>query len=167
MNPTHVHLLLNHIPILGSAFGAILLLYGIISKNKSIINTALLAFVIVALFTIPVFLTGEPSEDSIENISGISKASIEEHEESAEFAMWIMEALGTLSLITYILNLKDHSLRGKLVIATFILSLLTFALMARTGSEGGKIRHTELTNSGQTPGGNERETKHSSNNHED
>jgi uncharacterized membrane protein len=152
MNPTYIHLLLNHVPILGSVFGALLLLYGIIGKSKSVINAALLTFIVTALFAIPVFLTGEPAEESVENITGINKAAIEEHEESAELALWVMEALGILSLITLIVGRKENSLGNKLTIATLLLSLFTFALMARTGKEGGKIRHTELTNTAQTTG---------------
>lgn len=154
MNPTHVHLLLNHVPILGSAFGALLLIYGILGKSKSVINAALIAFVITALFTIPVFLTGEPAEESVENIAGVTKASIEEHEESAEFALWMMEALGILSLCTLFLRSKENSLAGKLTILTLLVSLFTFAVMAKVGNEGGKIRHTELTSRTQTVGGN-------------
>lgn len=146
MSPTHIHLLLNHIPILGSIFAALLLLYGIIIKSKSVTDAALLAFIITALFTVPVFLTGEPAEESVENIAGISKAALEEHEESAELSLWMMEALGLFSLITFVLQKKENKLSGKLTIAVFLFSLITFVLMARTGNEGGKIRHTELTN---------------------
>lgn len=146
MNPTYVHLLLNHIPILGSAFGALLLLYAFMIKSNSVKDAALLAFIITALFTVPVFLSGEPAEESVESIAGISKAAIEEHEESAEVALWMMEALGVLSLITFVLRKKENELSGKLTAATLFFALIAFALMARTGSEGGKIRHTELTN---------------------
>jgi uncharacterized membrane protein len=152
MNPTHIHLLLNHIPIIGTAFGIILLTYGIIIKSKSVINAALLSFIVISLFTIPVFITGEPAEESVENIAGINKSSIEEHEEAAEFSLWMMEALGILSLITYLFHKKDHSLGGKLAIVSLLFSLVTFGLMAKTGSEGGKIRHTELSNQSQATG---------------
>lgn len=144
MTPTHFHMLLNHIPILGTLFGSLLLLYGMIGKSKSVVNASLSVLIIAALFTIPVFLTGEPAEETVENIAGINKAAIEEHEESAELALWAIEALGIFSLFTLILRRKENSLSSKLTIVSFLFSLITFALMARVGSEGGKIRHTEL-----------------------
>lgn len=155
MTPTHLHLLLNHIPIIGTAFGSALLLYGIFTKSKSVINAALLAFIVTALFTIPVFLTGEPAEETVENIAGVDKASIEDHEETAELALWMMEALGVFSLAAFVMHKKDHSLGGKLVLASLIFSLITFALMVKAGNEGGKIRHTEIT--GSLQGGNPNE----------
>ena len=56
MTAAHVHLLLNHIPILGSIFGLLLLCYGMLRKSDEIKKTSLGIFVITALLTIPVYL---------------------------------------------------------------------------------------------------------------
>lgn len=144
MNQTHIHLLLNHIPILGTLFAILLLLYGIYATNKSLINASLVTFIITALFAIPVFLTGEPAEESIENIAGVSKTVIETHEESAEFAIWVMEALGIFSLVTLFLIKAEHPFAKKFTNISLLLSLVTFGLMAKVGYDGGKIRHTEI-----------------------
>jgi hypothetical protein len=40
-------------------------------------------FIIVALLAIPAYLTGEPTEELVENLPGVSKSSIEQHEEAA------------------------------------------------------------------------------------
>lgn len=151
MNSAHIHLLLNHIPILGSAFGILLLIYGIFAKNRSLVNAAFVTFVITALFAIPVFLTGEHAEESVENIAGVSETIIETHEESAELALWVMEALGILSLITLFLQKAEHSLAKTFTTISLLLSLITFGLMAKVGYEGGKIRHTELNSTNVSP----------------
>ena len=41
----------------------------------------------MAVLTIPVFLTGEETEESVEHLAGVSHDLIEEHEELAEKAI--------------------------------------------------------------------------------
>lgn len=150
MNPTHLHLLLNHVPILGSAFGILLLIYGLFSRNRYITSSALITLVISAVFTIPVFLTGEQAEESVENIAGVSKNLIENHEEGGEIAMWLMQALGILSFAAWLLNCRENPLGKTITLCTLILALITFGFIAKVGNDGGKIRHTEISNSSQT-----------------
>ena len=105
----------------------------------------------MALVAIPVFLTGEPAEESVENLPGVSEAIIGQHEEAAELAFWVMEALGVFSLFAFFI--KGEGGRKAVVGATFALSLATFGLMAYTGYLGGQIRHTEIRSgaAAQTP----------------
>lgn len=75
MNTTHIHLLLNHVAILGALFSVILLLAGMFIKSDILKKTALLGFVLAALASIPVFLTGEPAEESVEHLPGICRGN--------------------------------------------------------------------------------------------
>lgn len=58
MTAVHVHLLLNHIPILGVLFGLLLLIYGTVKKTEEIERAGLVTFIVVALITAPVFFSG-------------------------------------------------------------------------------------------------------------
>lgn len=62
MNPAHLHLMLNHIPVLGTAFCMVLVGSALIQKSEELKRVSLGAFVIVALLAIPAYLTGEPAE---------------------------------------------------------------------------------------------------------
>jgi hypothetical protein len=55
MNAAHAHLVLNHIPIFGTLFGLLLLLYALVSGNDEIKKASFGAFVITSLITIPAF----------------------------------------------------------------------------------------------------------------
>lgn len=144
MDGTHLHLLLNHFPIIGTILGTGVMVYGYLSRSVQTQRAALGTWVVMALIAIPVFLTGEPAEESVENLAGVSEALIEQHEEAAELAIWVMEALGILSLVALFLSVKNAAVAKVVVGITFVLSLLTFGLMARTGNLGGQIRHTEI-----------------------
>lgn len=146
MNQTHIHLLLNHFPIIGTLIGSCLLLWGIIKKNENIKSISAVLLACMALVAIPVFLTGEPAEESVEHIGGISEQVIELHEEAAEIAIWLMGITGLVSLAALLMSFRKAKQAGTVFILAFILSAVSFASMARTGYLGGQIRHTEISN---------------------
>jgi uncharacterized membrane protein len=152
MDATHLHLLLNHFPIIGSLLGVGVMAYGYFTSSEQVKKTALWTWAAMAVVAIPVFLTGEPAEESVEGIASVSEALIEAHEEAAELAIWLMEALGLLSLVTLLMGWNKERLSKPMVLVATVLSLATFASMARTGYLGGQIRHSEIRSSMATAG---------------
>lgn len=144
MDATHVHLLLNHFPIIGSLLGVGVMGYGYLTSSEQVKKAALWTWAAMAVVAIPVFLTGEPAEEGVEGIASVSEALIEEHEEAASAAVWLMEALGLLSLVALFLGKTKGSLSKPLVLVSTILGLVVFGAMARTGYLGGQIRHSEI-----------------------
>ena len=144
MDNTHVHLLLNHFPIIGTLIGTVLLLYGVWKKNISIQQVSLVTIFLMAIIAIPVFLTGEPAEEAVEKLPGVIESIIEEHEESAEIAFWLMMATGLASLLSVTLQMLQNRIAKTFVIISLLLSIITSGLMVRTDYLGGQIRHTEI-----------------------
>src|SRR5688572_25723791 len=133
MNYTHLHLLLTHFPIIGSIAGTLLLLYGILKKNSVIKEVSLGLIVIMSLIAIPVFLTGEPAEETVENIPGVLETIVEDHEEAAEIAFWVMLAAGAFSLVSLAVNRMKSPSGNVMVMASLVLGIISAGLMARTG----------------------------------
>ena len=98
----------------------------------------------MALLTIPVFLTGEEAEESVEHLAGVSENIIEEHEELAEKAIWLMGLLGVFSLASFYAIVKKLSFSRTVILITLLISLATLGLFAQVGNLGGQIRHTEI-----------------------
>lgn len=144
MDATHLHLALAHFPIIGTIIGTAILAYGLIIKNFEIQKLAMKTFVVMALSTIPVFLTGEESVGSLEHLQGFSERLIDEHEDLAQISIWLMGALGVLALFSYYAILKKLSIAKIIAIITMILSLVTFGVFAQVGNLGGQIRHSEI-----------------------
>lgn len=142
MDLTHLHLLLNHFPIVGTLIGVSVMLWGMARNQKTIKAVAAVIIMAMTIMAIPVYLTGEPAEERVENIPGISESALEEHEEAAELAIWVMAAAGIASLAALLLQYRSSS-KLPFTVAT-LLTLLAFAAMARVGYLGGQIRHTEL-----------------------
>jgi len=147
MDATHIHLILTHFPIVGTIIGTGILTYGYFSKRNDVIKAALLTFVLMALVTIPVYLTGEDSEESVEHLAGVSERLIENHEELAEKAILFMGLLAVLSSISFLAVLRQFSFAKTITLITLIVSLVTFGIFAQVGNLGGQIRHSEIRTS--------------------
>ena len=65
MNAPHLHLLLNHIPVLGTAFGLGLLVFALCRKSDELKKAAHGFFLVTALFSVSTYLTGEPAEEVV------------------------------------------------------------------------------------------------------
>ena len=143
MNWAHVHLMLNHLPVLGTIFGLALLAWAVIRRNETLQRAALATFVLAALAAIPVFLTGEPSEKLVEDLAGTAEAAIEAHEAAAVIALIAIEALGAMAMAALVL-FRKRALPRPLAGAALVFALATAGWMAQTANLGGRIRHDEL-----------------------
>ena len=144
MDPVHLHLILTHFPIVGTIIGVVILAYGIVKNKVEIQKTALVLFVFMSLFTIPVFLTGEEAEEILEKNTNISEQIIEEHEELAEKAIYVMGLLGIMSIFSLYSLKRKLNYSKTLIKITLIISLITFVVFAQVGNYGGKISHSEI-----------------------
>lgn len=144
MNDAHLHLIVNHFPIIGTIFGFGILIAGMLLKNNSVRNTSYFLFVVAAIFAGLSMATGEGAEELVEDMPNIGKKIIHVHEELAEKLAIALYVLGTASLIGLFLNNKKNS-KEKLV-SYFILGLAIVAiyLAQLVGTSGGEIRHTEI-----------------------
>lgn len=145
LNFAHLHLLLNHFPIIGTIVGLALFLVSFVGNNKDLRRASYIVFAGIALLTIPTFLSGFGAQLGIQGKPGVSDTLLKRHEGSAMLALWFMFATGAFSLVA--LWQSHHRARAaNWVIGTVLFfSLLTTGLMARTGNTGGDIRHPEIT----------------------
>lgn len=143
MNPVHLHLMLNHLPVVGMGFAVCLLAYGIVRRSQELTKAGMGALVIVALLAIPAYLTGEPAEEIAERLPGVTERVIEPHEDAAKVAFAAALVVGALALAGLGL------FRGKepplaLELGLVALALAAAGAMAWTANLGGKIRHPEI-----------------------
>ena len=99
MSAAHIHLLLNHIPIFGSIFGLLLLLYAMLRRSAEIKKVCFGVFVITALITIPVYLTGDGAAQIVHSLPGVSEDIIRQHDSAATITIVAAEILGVASLL--------------------------------------------------------------------
>ncbi len=143
MSAAHLHLILNHIPVLGTVFGIAVLGYGLWRAQDAVVRIALALFVVAGLGAAGAYFTGEGAEETVEGLPGMTESVIEPHEEIAFYAFLLAIGLGLLSLGVLAWKRSDEVPSG-VGTATLLLALLTAGVMGYTANLGGKIRHTEL-----------------------
>src|ERR1043165_539329 len=109
-NDAHWHLVLNHMPVMGSLAALLLLAWAFIKNTDESKRIALSAVVIVALVSIPAFLTGEPAEGLLKGLPGISKRWLSNHESIANTALWVAIGAGVLALAVLLFFRKARSI---------------------------------------------------------
>jgi len=154
VNQAHLHLLLNHFPIIGTMVGLGLFLISFAGKNDDLKRAALIVFAAMALLSLPTFFSGALAQGAIDELPGVSNALIARHEGAAILALFFMELTGALSLTALWQSHKSSRPARWNVTAILLLSLITVGLMTRVGTTGGDIRHPEIS-AGSNPASNE------------
>jgi uncharacterized membrane protein len=144
MNYPYVHLVVNHIPIVGNGLALFLLLLGYVKKNMEFKKAGLWILVASAFAAIPAFISGHRAADIVGELPGIAKDFIGAHEEAAEKAAIAIWVLGALSFIGLWLGKNSREIPKFLMILILAGSLVTGALMGYAANLGGQIHHEEI-----------------------
>jgi uncharacterized membrane protein len=143
MSVMHLHLLLNHFPVIGTLIGVAFLAVALFRGSSELGKVSLGLFAALGVISIIVYFTGEPAEEAIEKLPGFSEAITERHEEVALIATIALAAFGGLALAALGV-FRRKSLPRWVTLGSFALSLATGAAMGYTALLGGQVRHTEL-----------------------
>ena len=144
MDLAHIHLLLNHFPVIGSIIGGGLFLLSLITKSNDLKRASLVVLLGVALISIPTYLSGNGAQDAIKSMPGVSKSLIEAHEGAALVAVGFMEVTGAFAWLGLWQFRRLARVPSWNLGVILILTLVTLGLMARASNIGGEIRHAEI-----------------------
>ncbi len=144
MNDAHLHMVVNHFPIIGIIFGLGILIIGFFLNNNIVKNVAYGLFIVGAIFAAVSMSTGEGAEEIVEDFPNIGKNIIHEHEEIAEKLALVLYVLGVVSLVGLYLNFKKHSKATLISIIAITIAIVGVFFAQQTGTTGGEIRHTEI-----------------------
>jgi hypothetical protein len=143
MSLAHLHLILNHVPVVGTLVAGVLFVFAARWRNGQLERLALGFMLAFALLTVPVYLTGEPAEHVAERLPGVREAAIDRHQDAARAALVAAEILGASALAG--LALFRRRLLPRAVSAVIVaLIVVSTGLFGWTGYLGGQIRHTEI-----------------------
>ena len=148
MNGAHLHLLLNHFPLIGGLISLLLLAAGLLIRKDLLVHTGLVLLVASAAMTYPVFETGDGAEEIVEQMAGASHdavgALIHEHEEASEKALTGMMVLGAVAAGTILIGRKNNVRLRILSVFVLVGGLAVLGLMANAAQLGGQISHPEV-----------------------
>ena len=152
---THLHLLLNHFPIIVTVLGLLLIAVAVWRKSDALARVALAFFVGGALSALPTYLTGESAEHTVRHLPGVTRELIEAHSDSAVISAIFVGLLGLFALWALWRFRTAAMLPTWVVRVALVASIIGSGLMSWTGLLGGQVRHTEVRPRFVTPSGPE------------
>ena len=147
MNLAHLHLLLNHVPTVGTVVALGLLLLAFMRRNEHLKHAGLEVLFAIAVLTVPVYRTGAAAHRELRGVAGISDSTIRAHQDAALWGLAAMEFAGFIGWVAlWQMRRRGQAARG-MVPAVMILLILSLAIMAQAANLGGEIRHPEIGSS--------------------
>lgn len=144
MNPAHLHLVINHFPIIGVVFGFIFLVIGIFSYSLVFRRIAYAVFVASLIFGLASNVTGHSAEEFIEKLPDVNETLIDRHEDLATIFLWLLSILALFSTVSFVIETKTKKSTISLNIVILIWTLFVIYFSTKVGTSGGEIRHPEI-----------------------
>jgi hypothetical protein len=148
--PAHLHLALNHVPIIGLAVASLPLLIGILFHSRGALASGFLA-VICCTGTMPVIMeTGEAARDGFfdgsvqPDLDKTGYDTLRQHAGRAKATAPVVYAAGILALVALLALIKFPRQAAWIGWAVLIGNLLSVSLSVWTAEAGGRIRHSEF-----------------------
>jgi len=144
MNDAHLHLAVNHLPIIIPIAAVVVLVAGFILKSEVVKRVSYFLFLVAAICTMPAFATGEGAEEVAEGLPGVTDHLIHEHEEKAEGFAILNYLLGLISLVGIWASWKQKQFAKWIAIVVFLFAIVVIIKGREVGTSGGEMRHTEI-----------------------
>ena len=149
MNGAHLHLVLTHVPVLGTGFGTLLLAVGWYRRSRPLQQAALATLAFSAVAAGAAYWTGEGAEEAVEHLAGIQDAVVEAHEEAGLLGMIVAGVAGAAALLTLVSGRRGRQMSRILVGLNLVIALAASGVLTWVANLGGRIGHPEILN-GQT-----------------
>ena len=143
-NGAQIHLALNHLPVVGTLIGLLILTLGYLIRHPIVKRTALAVILFASVTALPAYFSGEEAEEVVEHKAGVLEKDIHEHEEAAELALVLSMIGGVFAGGALWLAWKKGHWESKATLATGMISVATTAVLMNAAHLGGLIRHDEL-----------------------
>jgi hypothetical protein len=144
MNLAHFHIVVNHIPSLGSIAGLLLLAAGIYQKNEAIKQFAFQVLVLTTMAVLPTYISGAEAQRIVSKSPTYAAGMVQLHQNIAILTLLFMTFAGMFAWLG-IWEYRRHKRSGTLTTAaTFLITTAVAVLVLNTASIGGKINHSEI-----------------------
>jgi hypothetical protein len=142
---SHLHLILNHVPTVGSAVALGLLMLAFLRRNEHLKIAGLEILFLIAVLTVPVYISGVGAQRDLRaRKATVSDTAIREHQDAAIYGLAITEFAGFAAwLALWQLRRAGRATPG-LIPATMVLLVAALAVSGRAANLGGEIRHPEM-----------------------
>jgi uncharacterized membrane protein len=149
MIPVQIHLILNHVPLVGLVFGLIFSVSGMKRSSPQAYLAGLRIFLGIGVINILIVLSGLRSADLLSGASWIDATAVAQHRRVGIMTLALLLGLSAFSgTILFRLNRGFAHPSRQVQTTILIIAIVGFGMVLWTSSLGGKLRHTELKSEG-------------------
>ena len=140
----HLHIVLNHFPLIGSIFILGLLIASVYMKNDDMRRVSLILWVVLGLLAIPTYITGAAAGWAYADRTDISTQLLDAHRDAALIAFVFLGLTGTASWLVLWRERRYGRASNAGFYAVLALGLVSLLTIIETGSLGGTVLRPEL-----------------------
>jgi hypothetical protein len=154
VNWAHVHLIVNEVPVIGSAFAAVLLFVAWFLPVRDVWTRAgLLVLGLAMLGLVAAFFTGIPAVDVISGAPRTSGKALSQHHMRGLVAVAFAVMASVSGVVAFVLARKRGSFSRRSVALVLVMTIGAAGGLVWTGEAGGRINHPELQRPGDLDSG--------------
>jgi hypothetical protein len=120
------------------------LLLAILRRDETLKLAGLEVIFVIALLTMPVYMTGVAADHSLRKMPGVSETAMSVHQDAALAGFTVAEFAGFVAWVALWQSRRKGRAAPGLVPAVLVLTAASLALMGRAANLGGDIRHPEI-----------------------
>jgi hypothetical protein len=144
VNIAHLHLVLNHVPTIGSVVVLGVLLMAFARRNEHVMHAGLEMLFAIAVLTLPVYASGLAAQQEFRQSPEFAADAIRMHHDAALISFTVTEFAGFLAWVAlWQTRRRGRAARG-VVPAVIVLLFVALVLSGRAATLGGEIRHPEI-----------------------
>ncbi|MEO8338698.1 MAG: hypothetical protein ABI604_03150 [Nitrospirota bacterium] len=143
--PAYLHLLINHLPIIGTGVGLLGLIVGLLLRHPLALIPALIILLFSGLSAWPVYVTGSSAYKPIHKIADEAGVNwLDEHMDRADNTVWVFYVMAGFAALSLTVPLKWPKSVKPLAILVLVSAIGSLGVGGYIAQAGGRIRHTEL-----------------------
>lgn len=144
MTAAYIHLVVVHLPVVGSLFVAAWLALGHFLNNDLLLKISYGTLVVLALFGIAAYYSGPSAYEQLEAELASSKPWVEQHAVIGRAAFMLLIVTAVLAFQALLQFLQEEPPANWLRRTILGMTLALVYLLAWSAHLGGEIRHTEI-----------------------
>jgi hypothetical protein len=143
MDATKLHLILNYYPAFACVIGTVLLAVGVFRGSERLNRASLKLFILVAVFTLPVLVTGEMAGGAGQRngtYTGATGEGLESHKSLARAAFLMVEACGVAAIFGLLLMGRGSNAVRWVLPLTLVVALAASVAVVATIHFGRQVK---------------------------
>lgn len=144
MNSAHLHIVLNHFPIIGTFIALMVAAVAIVTKQAVIKRLVLGMMVLIAVTGAAAYFTGLATEEDFFGPGSPALEQVERHEASARVTWIVGLVAGAVGIGGLLMSRRVTDVPMPIMAAAVVALLVSAFFFMRTSNLGGQIMHPEI-----------------------